>query len=251
MNQVRVALAIVLLSASTLVAAAEQKTRLQWAQKVTLSTPVSGVINEVLVQPGERVAKGQTLLSLDQRALKAKLKGAQAELTLAEQNHQEAQRELDRTQEMYDRTMLAEHDLELAKIDLTAAESQLQIAQSNVVQAQWNLDYSAIKAPFDAWVIKVHGVEGQTVMNQIQASPLLEVAKAGSMRVRGYLSAAEFSKVRIQQPITIRAAGDAFTGSVQHIALESNEKGEYAVDVVFDTQGRQLRAGLPAVMVMP
>jgi multidrug efflux system membrane fusion protein len=251
MNRVRVALALVLLTVSALAAAEEQSTRLQWAQKVILSTPVSGIISEVLVKPGDRVSKGQTLLSLDNRALKARLKGAEAELSLAEQNHKEAQRELDRTQEMYDRTMLAEHDLELAKIGLTAAEAQLELAQSSVAQAQWDLEYSAIKAPFDAWVIRVQGEKGQTVVNQIKAEPLLEVAKVGEMLVQGYISADDFSKVRQQQAIKVKVAGDEFSGTIRHIALEANEQGKYAVDVVFSTRGRQLRAGLPAVVVLP
>jgi multidrug efflux system membrane fusion protein len=251
MNRVRVALALVLLGVPVFVPAAEQDARLQWAQKAILSTPVSGVISEVLVKPGDRVSKGQTLLALDDRALKARLKGVQAELSLAEQNHREAQRELDRTQEMFDRTMLAEHDLELAKIGLAAAEAQLQIAQSNVTQAQWDLEYSAIKAPFDAWVIRVQGEKGQTVMNQIKAEPLLEVAKVGDMLVQGFISAADFSKVRQQQAVKVKAAGDEFSGTIRHIALEANEQGKYAVDVVFSTRGRQLRAGLPAVVVLP
>lgn len=252
MNAIRMGLSIILLCTAANVALAdEQKARLQWAQKVVLSTPISGVINTVRVKPGDKVNQGQVLMTLDSRALEARLKGAEAELAVAEQNLQEAQRELERTQEMYDRTMLAEHDLDVVKIALAAAESQLQLAQAHRTQAQWDLEYSAIKSPFDAWVIKVRAAVGQTVMNQLQAEPLLEVAKVGEMRVLGYVAADDFAKVRLEQPIMVKVAGDTFKGQVSHIALEADEEGQYAVEIIFNTRGRQLRAGLPAVVMMP
>lgn len=251
MNAMRIGLTLILCAVAGGALAGEQKAPVQWAHKVMLSTPISGVITEVSVKPGDRVSQGQTLIRLDTRALEAKLKGAEAELSLAEQNLQETQRELARTQEMYDRTMLAQHDLDMAKIALAAAESQLQLAQAHHTQAQWDLEYSAIKSPFDAWVIKVLGQQGQTVMNQLQAEPLVVVAKVGEMRVSTLVGAGEFAKVRLKQPITVKVAGDAFKGQVTHIALEADAQGQYAVEITFNTQGRQLRGGLPAVVQMP
>ena len=96
--------------------AAEYDAVLDWNRKAKLSTPVSGVVAKVNVQPGDRVNQDDVLLQLDNGVMKANLEKAKADVEFYERSFKEAQRELDRNQELYDRTLIAEHDLEMAKI---------------------------------------------------------------------------------------------------------------------------------------
>jgi RND family efflux transporter MFP subunit len=231
-------------------AAAEEDATLQWARKVALSTPVSGVIASVAVQAGDQVTKGQVLLRLDDRALRAKVQGLEAEQARATADRDEAKRELDRTQELYDRTLLADHDLQLAKNQLTAAEAALATTEAALTQARWKLEYSAVRTPFDARVLRCNAEPGQTVISRLQAEPLVEVVASEAMLARMNVSTDALKGLQTGQSVQVTVHGKKYAGLVQHIALEPGKDGRYAVDVRFQTS-ELLRAGLPAKVKLP
>src|SRR5512143_3001065 len=102
----------------------------QWAQRVELGTPQSGVIVSVSVKAGDRVKKNDLLVKLEPRALLARIKKAESEQLKHKKARDEAQRELDRSKELYDRTLLSNHDLEVAKIAYADANSRYQAASA-------------------------------------------------------------------------------------------------------------------------
>ncbi len=225
--------------------------RLHWVQRVALGTPVSGVIAEVTVMPGYRAQKGQLLLRLDTRPLQARIDGLEAKRISRVYDRDEAKRELMRTQELYDRTLLADHDLDLAKIALANAEAALKTTEAQLTQARWELEYSQIRAPFDAWILRRNAEPGQTVVSTLQAGPLIVVARAGTMLARMMIDGARISAFKLGQVATVSVGADSYRGSVQRVGLEPAEKRLYPVDVQFDTGGRTLRAGLPASIELP
>jgi len=50
----------------------------QWSRRTELATPVSGVVASVAVNAGERAAKGQLLLALDDAPFRAAVQEAEA-----------------------------------------------------------------------------------------------------------------------------------------------------------------------------
>lgn len=225
--------------------------RLHWLQRVALGTPVSGVIAEVAAVPGQRVAEGRVLLRLDSRPLQARVSGLEAEQVARSDDRDEARRELARTQELYDRTLLADHDLTLAKIALASAEAALKTAEARLMQARWELAHSQVRAPFDAWVVRRNAEPGQTVISNLQAEPLVVVARAGTMLARAMVDAGRIATLEAGQTVGVSVAGRSYRGRLRHIALEPANDGRYAVDVQFDTGGQLLRAGLPARIELP
>ncbi len=236
---------------SSAVAAETLDARLQWLQRVALGTPVSGVIAEVAAVPGLRVQKGGVLLRLDTRPLQARVSGLEAERSARVADRDEARRERDRTQELYERTLLADHDLELAKIALASAEAAFKTTEARLTQARWELEHSQIRAPFDAWVVRRNAEPGQTVISNLQAKPLVVVARAGVMLARAEVDAGRVASLTPGQAVSVSVAGQSYRGRLQRIALEPGDDGRYAVDVRFDTGGQLLRAGLPARIELP
>ncbi len=225
--------------------------RLHWLQRVVLGTPVSGVIAEVAAVPGQRVAQGEVLLRLESRPLQARVDGLAAERIARADDRDEARRERARAQELYDRTLLADHDLTLARIALARAEAALKTTEAQLAQARWELEYSQIRAPFDAWVVRRNAEPGQTVISNLQAEPLLVVARAGTMLARARVGAERLPVLAPGQALTVTVAGKAYAGRLQRIALEPDADGRYAMDVRFDSGARLLRAGLPARIELP
>jgi len=143
------------------------------ADKVELSTRVSGVVETVLVKPGQRVKKGAVLLRLDRTVLQARLEEAQAEHARAQADEAEAKREQGRAQELYDRTVSSTSELEAAQLRYARAKAALSAAQARRVIAQKNLADAELKAPFGGVVDAVPGGPGTVVAADCQPKPLI------------------------------------------------------------------------------
>ena len=228
----------------TTVVAEEFAAVLNWSKRVGLSTPVNGLVQKVFSQPGKIVAKGEVLVQLDPRAFKADLKYAKAKLKNTNEQSIEAKRELERQLDMYDRSMLSEHDLQVTKNNYTAAQSNYLQAQANLTKAKLNLEYSAIRAPFNAVIIHSSAIKGQVVASQMNPPVLVVVAEAKRMLARFYASNTKVTELVLNQGLKVKIDSETFQGKVQNIALElePSQLG-YAVDVIFDSKDKMLRAG--------
>lgn len=233
----------------TTVVAEEFAAVLSWSKRVELSTPVNGVVQKVFSQSGKIIAKGDVLVQLDPRSFKADLKYAKAKLKNAHEQSIEAKRELDRQLDMYDRSMLSEHDLQVAKNNYTAAQSNHLQAQADLTKAKLNLEYSAIRAPFNAVVIHTSAIKGQVVASQMNPPILVVVAEAKRMLARFYVSNTKVTELVLNQGVKVNVDGETLQGKVINIALELEpSQVGYAVDVIFDSKDKVLRAGQKATV---
>lgn len=143
------------------------------ADKVELTTRVSGMVEAVLVKPGQHVKKGAVLLRLDRTVLQARLEEAQAELARARADEADAKREQGRAQELYDRTVSSTSELEAAELRYARAQAALSAAKARRVIARKNLADADLKAPFDGVVKAVPGGPGTVVVADCQPKPLI------------------------------------------------------------------------------
>jgi RND family efflux transporter MFP subunit len=144
-----------------------------WAAEVELTTRVSGVVEAVLVKPGQRVKKGAVLLRLDRTILRASLDEAAAEQTRAQADADDARRELDRARELFDRTVSSTTELEAAALRDARGRAALSSAKARRVIAQKNLNDAELKAPFDGVVNAVPGAPGTVVTADCQPKSLV------------------------------------------------------------------------------
>ncbi len=247
-----------LLCTTTLLAfpagAEELDATLQWARRVELSMPVSGVVVEVPAHTGQHVGKDQVLLRLDSKVREANLEQAKAQLTRHTRLRSEAQRELNRSQELFNATLLSEHEMELARIGFDSAEAELQKAKAALAQAESDLKYSELRAPFDVVIVQRLVEAGQTIATQLQATPLFVVAEDGVMIARSAVTLAQMRGLKIEQAVTVKVAGRSYEGQVTLLGSEplpKRDETRYAVEVSFATKGAMLRVGETARIVIP
>ena len=252
---IRMCSAFVLSGLSALAGAADVNGELVWADRVTLSVPVSGIVAQVSVRPGEAVAAGQSLLTLDAREVQARVAHANSAVKKLELHRAEATREWERAQELFDRTVLSERELQLAEIGLNDADAAYQAAQAERVAAAVALECHSLKAPFAAWVLAVPVTPGQAVINAQQAVPLVTLAARELMRARANVDAAQTVALKADTSATVRVGEQRFDARIVHIGLEplgSERPAQYPVEVEFTVPAdTQLRAGLPAVLELP
>lgn len=173
------------------------------ASQATLSSQIRGTVQELKVREGTIVARGQTLVTLDSRDLKASLAKAEAEL-------ENARTHLDRMQTLFAQESVSKQDLDNASRTFKVAEAGHQAA---LVQ----LSYTVIKAPFDGVITEKLVEVGEL------ASPGLPLVKMeDSRRLRLETTVAEGDLRAISRgakiPVTIDALGPApLPGTVAQI----------------------------------
>lgn len=244
--------AATLLLLSGHVVAAEYDARVEWERRVELGTPVQGVISAVKAQAGQRVKAGAVLVQLDDRGFRADVTRASTRLQSLEAERAEARRERDRAEELYDRTVLSDHELQVALNNAKQAEADYAAARAALVEARMTLEYSAVRAPFDALVISVSAEQGQTVINELQPVTLVTVADANSMVARAELTGAQVNALEVGQDASVKLNGRNHAGKIKSIGLEPVDGGDrYAVAVSFPLDGQRYRVGQSATVILP
>ena len=212
---------------------------------------MTGVVDKVLVFPGQKIKKGDVLLNLDAREFKAALNQASAKKLAAKTTYDEAKRELVRAQDLYDRTMLAEHELQVVKNSEAQAKAEYLGAKARLLQARVALERSRIQAPFNSLVLSVIAQQGQTILSNLRPEPLAVIAEVNRMVARSWLSLAEIEKFSSTKAHKVSISNRRFPVVSQVIAQEANEKGQYAMDVIFEITDNNLRAGQAASIIFP
>lgn len=225
--------------------------KLDWSERVEMSTLVSGVVEKVNVQVGQTVKKGDVLLALNQEAFKAALEKAKAESDSAQLAMQEASKEWDRAQELYDRTVLSEHELATAKVSDAKGQAGYQLAQAKLAQAKINLQYSQVVAPFDGVVVQVNAARGQTVVTGLKSVPLITLANNQPMLAVSRISSSKIAQLSHGSRVKVKAAGVTYAAKVHALGVEADKDGDFEIAVSFDTKGGMFRRGEKAEIVLP
>jgi RND family efflux transporter MFP subunit len=199
-------------------------------QMVDLGTPVTGLLEEVLVARADRIAQGQILARLESRAetAAAELARYRSELTgptqLARNKSEFAKLKYARRQVMARENLMpaqerddAEAELRLAEAELKVATENRQIAKLEHRQQQGLLVLREIRAPFDGVVVEQLAFAG-------------EVVEPGAGK-RGILRVAELNPLRVQVVMPRNAFGKVSEGMRVEVVPEISGKGPYTATV--------------------
>ena len=224
-------LTVLLIAAPSLVAgramaAAELDCLVKPEMYVEVNSPVISVLEEVLVDIGDTVEKGQPLARLEASVEEARVKLArlQADSTSEIENRKEqvryAQQNYRRMQDLLAQNSVsqyetdkAETELALAKIELNRARENRRIAQVNLELAQSQLALRTIASPIDGVVVDRYvmvgeSVEGRSIMKLAQIDPL-KVELIAPTEYFGLIRGGMEVQVYPEQP-----AGEAFIATV-------------------------------------
>ncbi|MFA9459760.1 efflux RND transporter periplasmic adaptor subunit [Thiohalorhabdus methylotrophus] len=145
-----------------------------------ISAEVSGQVEAMPYEVGDSVAKGDTLVRLDDSALQAQLAVAQAALRAAEARVKEARQNFQRIQNLYEQNSASEQQLDKATAALDSAEAQRGQARAEIRKLRIQLDKTTIKAPVDGVMMATHIEEGELAQ---PGAPLVTVLDPRRLRL--------------------------------------------------------------------
>ena len=235
--------------------AADYAGRVEWTQKVALTTLASGEVAQIDVDVGQQVKKGELLLRLDPGPFDARISKAQAQVSATRVADEEAKRESKRTQEMFDRTLISVHQLEVVKIEATKTAARYQAALAELKLAQIDKTNSEIRAPFAGVILERKVSPGAIIVSRTEVVPVLVLAAIDWMSVRSAVPSAVARGLTLGQEAAVRVGTQEFKGKVRRLGFEPLSKTanpEYLLEVDFQpSQPLNLRVGDSATISLP
>ena len=249
-NFIKSLLILLFMIHSTLLWSQEYDATLQWSQKTGLGTVVSGIVEQVYVDAGDKIKKGEKLLQLDTSVFQARVVEYRAKLKSAGEHLKEMERERDRALELYERTVLSEHDLQMAKNNYITAKAGYEKVRASLTEHEFHLKYSVIRAPFNAIVLLRNAQPGQVIATQFKQEPVMVVAAADKMLARLLVQEKDLKNLSKGKAAKIEVEDIIYNGKIQSIGLEMIKdregKSGFPVDVEFATKEAILRSGQTA-----
>jgi len=150
-------------------------------KEVELRGQVSGYITGIYFAEGKPVHKGAKLYEIDRRKYEAAYSGAQANVKIAEDNLEKAQRDADRYTDLAGQEAVARQMYDNAMTDLKNAKQHINAANSELTRTRMDYDYSMITAPFDGTIgfsqVKMGALvtPGQTLLNTVSSDDSMGV----------------------------------------------------------------------------
>lgn len=212
-------------------ATAEQRTievlvtatgRLQPRDFVDVGAQVSGQLERLEVEVGDKVEAGDLLAEIDATLLeaqvesnRAQLRNQQAILREREASQRLAVLNYERQERLFEVALTSSELVETARatMEQNAAQvdsikAQIEQTQSTLRAAQANLDYTRIFAPMAGTVVTIEARRGQT-LNAAQTTPtILTIADLSQMTVQAQVSEADIGRLEIGMPVYFTTMGN-------------------------------------------
>ncbi|TAH11471.1 MAG: efflux RND transporter periplasmic adaptor subunit [Sphingobacteriia bacterium] len=128
---------------------------IQAIKNVEIRARVQGFLENILVDEGQEVKKGQSLFKINDQELKTELARSKANVSNAMAETKSAELELNRTEVLVNKNIISKTEYELAAAKLKATKAKLDEAYSIQKNAETKLSYTIIKAPFDGIIDRI------------------------------------------------------------------------------------------------
>lgn len=212
---------------------------------VEISSELSGIVREVLVDHNDAVEVGQRLALLDTAKLDAQLAHARASLTArlarvveAEATLREATDQHERVQALADRNFstiqardAAIANLRRAEAAVAVARADADVARADLLLDETNLAKACICSPIRGVVLERNVEQGQVVASSLQAPILFTIAEdLAQMELRVDVDEADMGSVRVGQ--TARFTVEAYQGRSFPAAISELRYAPQTIDGV-------------------
>lgn len=191
-------------------------------RKAAIGSKLTSRLVYLAVGEGDRVKTGQVVARLEnadvvaaRERAKVAIEVARTALEQAEADWREATRAYERTKEMLARKFVsqaafdtAEARYRMAVANVANQKANLELSKAALAEAEVQVDYSAIRAPFDAVVLTKNADIGDIITPLGAAAnaraSVITIADMDSYQVEADVSESNIAQVRTGQPVEIQ-----------------------------------------------
>ncbi|MHC4489008.1 MAG: efflux RND transporter periplasmic adaptor subunit [Planctomycetota bacterium] len=222
------------------------------ADSSSISFEVSGNVQEVRVNVGDKITKGQVLAVLDKRTYNLSVKSAEADLGKAKVQLADKRKDLDRLQRIakQDPGAISQASLDQAKAAYDSARKNVDYATSQLNLAKRDLRKTVLRAPYNGVIAKRY-VDPFNEVNRGQR--LFDIYMEGGMEVAINIPETEIKGIYLDLKSEIRFPtdpGNILRGVVTEISSVASIANAFPVKVTILDPSKQIRPGMTAEVTL-
>jgi RND family efflux transporter MFP subunit len=212
---------------------------------VEVATRLMGHVREVLVREGQTVAAGQVLVRIDDTALAAQRRQAEAAAAEARAVLANAETMLGRFERLYAEKSVARSQLDDVRTGRDRARAAAQRAEAALAEVEAHLGYLRIVAPTAGTVVRRLVDPGDMASPGL---PLVVLEQSGVMKVRAGLGERDVDAVSVGAEVRVHVTslGDrVITAPVARIMPAANPMSRtYDLEAYLPNEDGRLRSGM-------
>ena len=231
--------------------------------EVNVKPQISGIIAELLKEPGQFVQKGEVIAKVKVIPDMSQLSSAEMRVRLADINLKQAQVDYQREENLYNQKLVSadEYDkskqaLNQAKHEKLAAEDALEVVRDGVSKSNASASSTLIRSTISGVILDIPVKVGNSVIlsNTFNdGTTIATVANMNDLIFRGNIDETEVGQLvnGMNMKITIGALQDLkFDASLEYIspkAVESNGANQFEIKAAVKlSEGSKIRSGYSA-----
>lgn len=219
--------------------------KIETKQFATISTRMMGFVSKIPVKVGDKVNKGQLLISINNNDIEAKKAQANAQLTQAEAGFANAEKDFDRFKKLYEQNSVSQKEFDDITSRYTIAKAQVEAAKQMKNEINAMLSYSNITAPFNGIITSKNINEGDMAN---PGMPLLSLEAPGKYVATAMVPETQIMNVQKGEnvEVIIKSNNESVPGTVSEVSISSqNTGGQYFVKIdLKENKNIQLYSGM-------
>ena len=206
-------------------------------RKAAVASKATGRLEWLGVEEGSKVRRGEVIARLENRDVMAAADQAAAGLNSATADLADAQQNYNRMKDLRAKGYIAQAELDTADTRLKRSHAALSGAEAALRAAQVAVEYTLIRAPFDAVVLTKDADIGDIVTPLGAAAnaraSVVTIADMSSLQVEVDVSESNIEKVKFGQPCEIQldALPDSRFPGIVHMTVPTADRTKASVMV--------------------
>lgn len=226
--------------------------RIQSRETARLGTRMMGSVTSIRVKKGDKVSKGQLLLTISDEELGAKKAQAEAMIREAEAAYNLAKKDEERFAILYARKSVSAKEYENVNLQFLSMKSKLDVARQMKREVAANQAYTQITSPFNGTVSQINIDLGALASPGV---PLIVVEKGGELVVESSLTESDVNKVEkgMKAIVRVKSANLTFEAPIVEKSQSSIENGgQYKITIqVPIAEKSKVYSGMYANVLVP
>lgn len=225
--------------------------KIEAVNSANLSTRMMGFIEDIHVKVGDKVKKGELLISINNSDLQAKRAQVNAGITEAEAAFNNAKKDYERFKALYEKQSASQKEMDDQTARFEMAKARLEAAQQMKNEVNSQFAYVNIRAPFSGVITNKFAEEG-TMANPGQ--PLIAMESPGKFEVMARVPESEISRIKTGTgvDVIIKSINQTVKGTVTEVSTSArNTGGQYMVKVALEETDAEVLSGMYATVRFP
>ena len=225
--------------------------KIQASNSADLSTRMMGYVKKVHVNVGDKVRKGQLLVSINNTDLQAKKAQVNAGITQAKTGFKNAEKNYNRFKNLFESNSVTQKEMDDMTANYEMAKAGLEVAnqQKNEIDAQFK--YSNITAPFSGIVTSKNIKKGDMAN---PGMPLISIENPTNFEVLAMVPESEIAHIQKETEVTVlvKSINKTIKGKVSEVSTSAkNTGGQYLVKIDLEKTDVNILSGMFSTVQFP